>query len=150
MFVLFADPEVPQTVLVETAVLMLGARLDIAVLVVVLLEGAAIIEDEVNAEATDAEPGVVSSLEPFIHVHFSPHWTMGRKIAIIAMEEVASVFAFLLQFLTYSAVNVGPTFGVKRELSGENAVGSPAIVEVIRGGAESPTASADFSPALIS
>ena len=58
---LFTDPGVPQTVFVEAAKLVLVVRIDIALIVVVLLE-AAVSEDEVNAQATDAEPSVVSSL----------------------------------------------------------------------------------------
>ena len=67
----------------------------------------------------------------------------------MASVEVASVLARLLQHLADPAVPVGPTTGVERELPGGHGVGSPAIVEVIRGGAESHTAPADFSPALI-
>ena len=145
---LFADPGVPQTVFVEAAKLVLVVRIDIALIVVVLLE-AAVCEDEVNAQATDAEPSVVSSLEPFNHVHLSPPWTVSGIVTIMASVEVASVLARLLQLLADPAVHVGPPIGVKRELLGGLAVGSPAFVEVVRGGAESPSPSTDLSPALI-
>ena len=82
-----------KTVLVEAVVLVLGARLDIAVLFMVLLEGITVIDNEVNAEATDAEPGIMSSLEFCIHIHLSPTWTVSGIVTIMAIVEVASVLA---------------------------------------------------------